>query len=306
MSQAVGQLVEGLKASMSDGSTVSINGRPVRLLHVSDNRARLELGWRVSPSTTIHLKVEPPGGEPIVMKSRVVSARVATVKDGTITYSAEVTFESLTSTSPTARPSQATTAVAAKTSAEPTAEPVAPPAVRPTAIAPVEEKTPDLSDEMRALQEELAARRAELAEERERRQKGEETAHESERRYGQFVEEYEAQKRRWEDERTTLSTELQAADARTADLQTALDKERLERTRINQDENSKWETERAALVGQLQAAETRAAALMSCEKEMQPVRKLNELPATSSPMIAHALAPVHAARRRQPPRHPRS
>ena len=126
MSQVVGQLVEGLKASMSDGSTVSINGRPVRLLHVSDNRARLELGWRVSPSTTIHLKVEPPGGEPIVMKSRVVSARVATVKDGTITYSAEVTFESLTSTSPTARPSQATTVVAgaAKTSAEPTAEPV--------------------------------------------------------------------------------------------------------------------------------------------------------------------------------------
>ena len=255
MSQAVGQLVEGLKASMSDGSTVSINGRPVRLLHVSDNRARLELGWRVSPSTTIHLKVEPPGGEPIVMKSRVVSARVATVKDGTITYSAEVTFESLTSTSPTARPSQATAAAgAAKTSAEPAAEPVAPPAARPTAAAPPQEKAPDLSDQMRALQEEIAARRAELAEERERRQKGEETAQESERRYGQFVEEYEAQKRRWEDERTTLSTELQAADARTADLQTALDKERLERTRINQDETSKWETERAALVGQLQAA----------------------------------------------------
>ena len=75
MSQAVAQLVEGLKASMSDGSTISINGRPVRLLHVSDNRARLELGWRVSPSTTIHLKVEPPGGEAIVMKSRVVSSR---------------------------------------------------------------------------------------------------------------------------------------------------------------------------------------------------------------------------------------
>ena len=180
MSQAVGQLVEGLKASMSDGSTISINGRPVRLLHVSDNRARLELGWRVSPSTTIHLKVEPPGGEPIVMKSRVVSARVATVKDGTITYSAEVTFETLTSASPTARApqSQTTTAVAGAppTAAEPTVESVVPAAARPAAVAPAEQKAPDLSDQMRALQEELAARHAELTEEREQRQRVEETA----------------------------------------------------------------------------------------------------------------------------------
>ena len=261
MSQAVGQLVEGLKTSMSDGSTISINGRPVRLLHVSDNRARLELGWRVSPSTTIHLKVEPPGGEPIVMKSRVVSARVATVKDGTITYSAEVTFEGVPSTSPAARttPAARVATRAAVASVEPVADAVAPPAPPPTVAAPTQENRSDLTDQMRVLQEELEARRAELAEERERRQNGEETAQESERRYGQFVEEYDAQKRGWEDERTTLSSELQAADARTAELQTALDEERLERTRINQDENTKWETERAALVGQLQTAETRAA-----------------------------------------------
>src|SRR5688572_15970355 len=97
MSQAVALVVEGLKTSMTDGSTISINGRRVRLIEVSDNKAGLELGWRVSPSTTIHLKVEPPGGEPILVKSRVVSARVAYVKDGTITYNAEVMVESLAS-----------------------------------------------------------------------------------------------------------------------------------------------------------------------------------------------------------------
>ena len=209
-SQAVGQPVEGLKTSMSDGSTISINGRPVRLLHVSDNRARLELGWRVSPSTTIHLKVEPPGGEPIVMKSRVVSARVATVKDGTITYSAEVTF------------GRCAIDVAGGANVICGEESPLPPQRHlsnrsPTQWLPLRRLPRSRLQRTRIGRSHrldarvgrgAAARRAELAEERERRQKGEETAQESEGRSVNSSRKHEAQKRRWEDERTTLSTEL--------------------------------------------------------------------------------------------------
>src|SRR5687768_12817195 len=203
MSQAVAQVVEGLKASMTDGSTVSINGRPVRLINVSDTKARLELGWRVSPSTTIHLKVEPPGGEPIVMKSRVVSARVATVKDGTITYSAEVMVESLTSPGAqsftrASAPTAAAAGSAAESPASRTAE-AAPPAVSLPADPANEHSSKgsgthgglDAALAKRELQEELTASRTELAAERERRERGEEQLNEFERRYAQQTEAYE-------------------------------------------------------------------------------------------------------------------
>src|SRR5687768_12865688 len=161
MSQAVAQVVEGLKASMTDGSTVSINGRPVRLINVSDTKARLELGWRVSPSTTIHLKVEPPGGDPIVMKSRVVSARVAGVKDGTITYSAEVMVESLASGAPgSSRVPASGGAAAASAPVAPAPKPAQPAFAapsQPAADAPKDHMLPG-PDTQRGLEKALAKR----------------------------------------------------------------------------------------------------------------------------------------------------
>jgi hypothetical protein len=276
MSQAVAQVVEGLKASMTDGSTISINGRQVRLIEVSDNKARLELGWRVSLSTTIHLKVEPPGGEPIVMKSRVVSARVAGVKDGTITYSAEVMVESLAASGApgSSRVPASRGAAAASAPVAPAPKPAQPAFAAPSQPAadaskdhtlrgPDTQRGLDAALAKRALQEEMTEVRGELTAERERRQRSEEAFQELERREAERASVQEEFKRQWEIERTALSTELQAAQAKAAELHVALERERFQRRQDREGVRQEWEQERATLAAELEEAKEAVADLQA-------------------------------------------
>jgi hypothetical protein len=265
MSQAVAQVVEGLKASMTDGASISINGRPVRLIEVADNKARLELGWRVSPSTTIHLKVEPPGGEPLVMKSRVVSARVAGFQDGTITYSAEVMIESLASGAQAAGRGAATAAV----SKPPETSFAAAAASRRAADTPKDHtlRGPDTQRGLdaalakRALQDELTEARSELAAEREQRLRCEEALQQFERRDAERTSVQEELKRQWEIERAALSTELRAAQAEAAEVHAALERERCGRNHGG--EVQPWEQELAALAAELEEAKQAVADLQA-------------------------------------------